>query len=151
MVGEISKIPVTRSIPMMRDELWEFWRKLVVKIRKICNNSPKLLFPRPAQIYDRLETFVERSWLNVGSSKNLGRATFRKMPEAGLKIAQKGLKNTFFVKILPRHPVWLGLGNVFRILGGLNPLEPHPHVWLWLFSKWWQVMDINGPWRSNNL
>jgi len=29
---------------------------------------------------------------NVGSSKNLGRATFRKMPEAGLKIAQKGLK-----------------------------------------------------------
>jgi len=24
------------------------------------------------------------------------RATFRKMPEAGLKIAQKGVKNTFF-------------------------------------------------------
>jgi len=47
---------------------------------------------------------------NVGSSKNLGRATFRKMPEAGLKIAQKGLKNTFFVKILPRHLVWLGSG-----------------------------------------
>jgi len=47
---------------------------------------------------------------NVGSSKNLGMATFRKMPEAGLKIAQKGLKNTFFVKILPRHLVWLGSG-----------------------------------------
>jgi len=47
-------------------------------------------------------------WANMGSSKNLGRATFRKMPEAGLKIAQKGLKNTFFVKILPRHLVWLG-------------------------------------------
>jgi len=46
----------------------------------------------------------------VGSSKNLGRAPFRKMPEAGLKIAQKGLKNTFFVKILPRHLVWLGSG-----------------------------------------
>jgi len=45
---------------------------------------------------------------NVGSSKNLGRATFRKMPEASLKIAQKGLKNTFFIKILPRHLVWLG-------------------------------------------
>jgi len=30
---------------------------------------------------------------------------FRKMPEAGLKIAQKGIKNKFFVKILPRHRV----------------------------------------------
>jgi len=47
---------------------------------------------------------------NVGSSKNLGMAPFRKMTEAGLKIAQKDLKNTFFVKILPRHLVWLGSG-----------------------------------------
>jgi len=28
----------------------------------------------------------------------VGRAPFRKMPEAGLKIAQKGLKNTFLSK-----------------------------------------------------
>jgi len=35
---------------------------------------------------------------NVGSSKNLGRTTFRKMPEAGLKIAQKGLKTRFLSK-----------------------------------------------------
>jgi len=34
----------------------------------------------------------------VGSSKNPGRATFRKMPEAGLKIAQKGLKTRFLSK-----------------------------------------------------
>jgi len=45
----------------------------------------------------------------VGSSKNLGRATFRKMPEAGLKIAQKGLKNTFFVKKFAEAP---GLARV---------------------------------------
>jgi len=69
-----------------------------------------------------------RSCAYVGSSKNLGRAPFRKMPKAGLKIAQKGLKNTFFVKILPRHLVWQGLGRVFRILGGLNPQTPYAHV-----------------------
>jgi len=54
--------------------------------------------------------FDEAFRSNVGSSKNLAKATFRKMPEAGLKIAQNGLKNTFFVKILPRHLVWLGSG-----------------------------------------
>jgi len=44
------------------------------------------------------------------------------MPEAGL-IAQKGLKNTFFVKILPRHLVWLGyLGFCPRS----NPPYPPP-------------------------
>jgi len=47
------------------------------------------------------------------------------MPEAGLKIAQKGLKNTFFVEILPRHLVWLGY---FGFCGGSNP--PHAHVCL---------------------
>jgi len=47
---------------------------------------------------------------NMSSSKNLGRAPLRKMPEAGLKIAQKRLKNTFFVKILPKHLIWLGSG-----------------------------------------
>jgi len=59
-----------------------------------------------------LESLIKQNrWKsNVGSSKNLGRATFRKMPEAGLKIAQKGLKNTLFVNILPRHLVWLGSG-----------------------------------------
>jgi len=57
----------------------------------------------------------------MGSSKNMGRATFGKMPEAGLKIAQKGLKNTFFVKILPRHLVWVGY---FEFWGGLNPPRP---------------------------
>jgi len=48
------------------------------------------------------------------------------MPEAGLKIGQKGLKNTFFVKILPRHLVWLGSGLtiVFQILG-VSPPPPH--------------------------
>jgi len=52
------------------------------------------------------------------------------MPEAGLKIAQKGLKNTFFVKILPRHLVWLGY---FGFLGGgLNPPDsPTRMVWCW--------------------
>jgi len=60
---------------------------------------------------------------NVGSSKNLGRATFRKTPEAGLKIAQKGLKNTFFCQNFAEAP---SLGRVFRILGGLNPPPPRP-------------------------
>jgi len=65
----------------------------------------------------------------VGSSKNLGRAIFRKMPEAGLKIAQKGLKNTFFVKILPRHLVWLGSGYGISDSGeGLNPQTPPPKL-----------------------
>jgi len=49
---------------------------------------------------------------NVGSSKNLGRATFRKMPEAGLKIPQKSLKNTIFCQNFAEAPslarVWLG-------------------------------------------
>jgi len=63
----------------------------------------------------------------VGSSKNLGRATLRKMPEAGLKIAQKGLKNMFFVKILPRHLVWLGAGYGISYSGrGLTPQTPPP-------------------------
>jgi len=35
----------------------------------------------------KLATFLS----NVGSSKNLARAPFQKMTEAGLKIAQKGL------------------------------------------------------------
>jgi len=57
---------------------------------------------------------------NVGSSKNLGRATFRKMPEAGLKIAQKGLKNTFFCQNFAEAPslgrVWVGY---FGFWGGV--------------------------------
>jgi len=57
-----------------------------------------------------------------GSCKNLSRAPFRKMPEAGLKIAQKALKNTFFVKILPRHLVWLGY---LGFCGGSTP-PPKP-------------------------
>jgi len=56
--------------------------------------------------------FTRRPGSNVGSSKNLGRATFRKMPEAGLKIAQKGLKNTFFCQNFAEAPslarVWVG-------------------------------------------
>jgi len=61
----------------------------------------------------------------VGSSKNLGRATFRKMPEAGLEIAQKGLKNTFFCQIFAEAPslarVWV---RYFGFWGGLNPPRP---------------------------
>jgi len=57
---------------------------------------------------------------NVGSSKNLGRATFRKMPEAGLKIAQKGIKNTFFGQNFAEAPslgrVWVGY---FGFWGGV--------------------------------
>jgi len=55
---------------------------------------------------------------NVGSSKNLARATFRKMPEAGLKIAQKGLKNTFFCQNFAEAP---SLAGVFWILEGSKP------------------------------
>jgi len=65
---------------------------------------------------------------NVGSSKNLGRASFRKIPEAGLKIAQKGLKNTFFCQNFPETPslarVWLGYFGFWG--GGLNPPPPDP-------------------------
>jgi len=63
---------------------------------------------------------------NVGSSKNLGRATFGKMPEAGLKIAQKGLKNTFFCQNFAEAPslarVWVGYFGFWG--GGLNPPDP---------------------------
>jgi len=70
-------------------------------------------------------------YANVGSSKNLGRATFRKMPEAGLKIAQKVLKNTFFCQNFAEAPslarVWLGYFGFWG--GGLNPPRPpHAHV-----------------------
>jgi len=67
----------------------------------------------------------------VGSSKNLGRTTFRKMPEAGLKIAQKGLKNTFFCQNFAEAPslarVWVGY---FGFWGGSKPPQtpPHAHV-----------------------
>jgi len=43
------------------------------------------------------------------------------MPEAGLKIAQKGLKNTFFCQNFAEAP---SLARVFPILGGLNPPDP---------------------------
>jgi len=66
---------------------------------------------------------------NVGSSKNLGRATFRKMPEAGLKIAQKGLKNTFCQNVAEAPSlarVWVGYFGFWG--GGLNPHRPPPHA-----------------------
>jgi len=74
----------------------------------------------------------------VGSSKNLGRATFRKMPEAGLKIAQKGLKNTFFWQNFAEAPslarVWVGYFGFWG--GGLNPPRPpHAQVWVSLFQE----------------
>jgi len=63
----------------------------------------------------------------VGSSKNLGGATFRKMPETGLKIAQKGLKNTFFCQNFAEAPslarVWVGY---FGFWGGLTHPRPPP-------------------------
>jgi len=56
----------------------------------------------------------------VGSSKNLGRATFRKMPEAGLKIAQKGLENTFFCQNFAEAPsLAMGWGGYFGFWGGV--------------------------------
>jgi len=65
---------------------------------------------------------------NVGSSKNLGRATFRKMPEACLKIAQKGLKNTFFGQNFAEAPslgrVWVGYFGLGG--GGLTPPQTPP-------------------------
>jgi len=63
----------------------------------------------------------------VGSSKKLGRAPFRKMPEAGVKIAQKGLKNTFFGQNFAEAPslgrVWVGYFG-FCGGGGLTPPDP---------------------------
>jgi len=56
------------------------------------------------------------------------------MPEAGLKIAQKGLKNTFFGQNFAEAPslgrVWVGY---FGFWGGSKPPPdpPHAHVWKW--------------------
>jgi len=68
---------------------------------------------------------------NVGRSKNLGRAPFRKMPEAGLKIAQKGLKKHAFCQNFAEAPslarVWVGYLGFY---GGSKPPPdpPHAHV-----------------------
>jgi len=49
------------------------------------------------------------------------------MPEAGLKIAQKGLKNTYFCQNFAEASslarVWVGY---FGFWGGLNPPDPPP-------------------------
>jgi len=66
------------------------------------------------------------------AAPKMGRATFRKMPEAGLKIAQKGLKNTFFCQNFAEAP---SLGRVFRILGGLNPPPTPMYVKKAIFGR----------------
>jgi len=76
---------------------------------------------------------LEQWWANVGSFKNLGRTPFRKMPAAGLKIAQNCLKKHVFCQNFPEAP---SLVRVFRILRGSNPPDPpHAHVWWWGLSR----------------
>jgi len=69
----------------------------VLKYLKKCTNfsfalgTNDMLLHRPVipqNFQERHKVTSSALWSNVGSSKNLGRAPFRKMPEAGLKIAQ---------------------------------------------------------------
>jgi len=88
---------------------------------RVLDTNTSRTTPWPIDPSDRSATIElqETTTTNVGSSKNLGRATFRKMPEAGLKIAQKGLKNTFFGKNFAEAPS----------LGRVPQTPPHAHVW----------------------
>jgi len=78
---------------------------------------------------DPTDKFLRHTFYpNVGSSsKNLGRAPFRKMPEVRLvwKSLEKALKTRFLSKFcrgsLAR--VWVGY---FEFCGGLNPPAPRP-------------------------